>query len=104
MLEADGHRVIGIDLRDADVIADLSADEGRADAVAAALDRCDRVLDRLVAAPASVRRWMPDSLPRSLLRQRSAAYRSSPCAGRRRQAVRGPDRVKLDDAHPKPAR
>lgn len=48
MLEADGHRVIGIDLRDADVIADLSTDEGRADAIAATLDRCDGVLDGLV--------------------------------------------------------
>ena len=48
MLEADGHRVIGIDLRDTEVTADLSTDEGRADAVAETLDRCDGVLDGLV--------------------------------------------------------
>lgn len=50
MLEADGHRVIGIDLRDAEVIADLSTHEGRAAAVDAVLDRCDGVLDGLVPA------------------------------------------------------
>ena len=48
-LEKDGHRVIGVDVRDADVIADLSTPDGRAamlDAVAAA---CDGRLDGLVA-------------------------------------------------------
>ena len=34
-LEADGHRVIGIDLRDAEVIADLSTPDGRRSAVEA---------------------------------------------------------------------
>ena len=48
MLEADGHRVIGIDLRDAEVVADLASDEGRAAAVTETLDRCDGVLDGLV--------------------------------------------------------
>ena len=32
-LEADGHRVIGVDLRDADVVADMSTPEGRQSAV-----------------------------------------------------------------------
>ncbi|MEO0491945.1 MAG: SDR family oxidoreductase [Actinomycetota bacterium] len=48
MLEANGDTVIGIDLRDAEVVADLSTDDGRAAAVAAVLDRCDGVLDGLV--------------------------------------------------------
>ena len=30
VLEADGQRVIGVDLRDAEVVADLSTAEGRA--------------------------------------------------------------------------
>lgn len=47
-LEADGCRVIGIDLRDADVIADMSSAEGRAHAVAAVLEACGGVLDGLV--------------------------------------------------------
>lgn len=47
-LEANGHRVIGVDLRNADVEADLSTDAGRATAVAGVLDRCDGVLDGLV--------------------------------------------------------
>ncbi|EME15279.1 SDR family oxidoreductase [Rhodococcus triatomae] len=33
-LESDGHRVIGVDIRDADVIADLRSPQGRAQAVA----------------------------------------------------------------------
>jgi NAD(P)-dependent dehydrogenase (short-subunit alcohol dehydrogenase family) len=47
-LEGNGHRVIGVDLRNADVVADLSTDEGRAAAVAGVLDRCDGTLDGLV--------------------------------------------------------
>jgi NAD(P)-dependent dehydrogenase (short-subunit alcohol dehydrogenase family) len=47
-LRARGDRVIGVDLRDADVVADLSGDDGRADAVAAVLERCDGVLDGLI--------------------------------------------------------
>lgn len=47
-LEQDGHRVIGIDLRDADVEADLSTPEGRGKAVNKALDLCDGAMDRLV--------------------------------------------------------
>jgi len=38
-----GHHVIGVDLRDADVVADLSAPEGRDAAVAAVLERTDVV-------------------------------------------------------------
>ena len=48
MLEAAGDTVIGIDLRDAEVTADLSTDEGRTNAVEAVLNRCDGVLDGLV--------------------------------------------------------
>jgi len=47
-LEADGARVIGVDLRDAEVIADLSTAAGRADAVAGVLARCGGALDRVV--------------------------------------------------------
>ena len=49
-LENDGHTVIGIDLRDAEIIADLSTDEGRSSAVAQTLERCDGALDGLVTA------------------------------------------------------
>lgn len=48
MLEAAGHTVIGVDLRDAEVTADLSTDAGRAAAVAGVLERCEGVLDGLV--------------------------------------------------------
>ena len=47
-LTADGHRVIGVDLRDADVLADLGTAEGRAAAVAAVTDAAGGVLDGLV--------------------------------------------------------
>ncbi len=42
------HRVIGIDLRDADVDADLATADGRATAVEGVLDRCGGTLDGLV--------------------------------------------------------
>ena len=48
-LEQHGHRVIGVDVRDAEVIADLSTAEGRAAMVEAVTTACDGVLDGLVA-------------------------------------------------------
>lgn len=49
-LEKDGARVIGIDLRDAEVVADLASQEGRDAALAGVLARCEMKLDRLVVA------------------------------------------------------
>jgi NAD(P)-dependent dehydrogenase (short-subunit alcohol dehydrogenase family) len=48
LLEAGGHEVTGIDIRDAEIIADLSQPEGRAAALEQALKRCGGALDRLV--------------------------------------------------------
>jgi NAD(P)-dependent dehydrogenase (short-subunit alcohol dehydrogenase family) len=48
-LEADGHRVIGVDVRDVEVVADLATAEGRDAMVAEVLAACDGVLDGLVA-------------------------------------------------------
>lgn len=47
-LEADGDRVVGIDLRDAEVIGDLSTPAGREAAIAAALEATGGVIDRAV--------------------------------------------------------
>lgn len=47
-LQQAGHRVIGIDRRDADIVADLSTAAGRQAAVAAALEACNGTLDGLV--------------------------------------------------------
>jgi len=47
-LESDGHRVIGIDLRETEVAADLSDAEGRARAVAETLAACEGQLDGAV--------------------------------------------------------
>jgi NAD(P)-dependent dehydrogenase (short-subunit alcohol dehydrogenase family) len=47
-LRADGHDVIGVDLRDVEITADLSTPDGRDAAVAEVLRRCDGVLDHLV--------------------------------------------------------
>lgn len=47
-LLAAGHTVIGIDLRNADVEADLSTASGRAAAISAVLERCAGKLDGLV--------------------------------------------------------
>ena len=49
-LERGGHTVIGVDQRDAEVVADLSSPPGRDDAVAGVLDRCDGRLDGLLTA------------------------------------------------------
>jgi NAD(P)-dependent dehydrogenase (short-subunit alcohol dehydrogenase family) len=48
-LEADGHRVIGVDVRDAEVIADLGTTGGRAEMIDAVERACDGMLDGLVA-------------------------------------------------------
>jgi NAD(P)-dependent dehydrogenase (short-subunit alcohol dehydrogenase family) len=49
-LEANGDRVIGVDTRDAEVIADLSTPDGRSSMVAAVDSLCFGVLDGVVAA------------------------------------------------------
>ncbi|HEV7761640.1 MAG TPA: SDR family oxidoreductase [Acidimicrobiales bacterium] len=48
-LEAAGHTVIGVDVRDAEVIADLSIEAGRQAMAEAVSQRCDGVLDGVVA-------------------------------------------------------
>ncbi|QEE23397.1 SDR family oxidoreductase [Rhodanobacter glycinis] len=48
LLEAAGHHVIGVDLRNADINADLSSAEGRTRAVADVLARCEGRFDALV--------------------------------------------------------
>lgn len=47
-LESQGHTVIGVDLRDADVIADMSTPEGRQAAIDGVLAACGGRLDGLV--------------------------------------------------------
>jgi NAD(P)-dependent dehydrogenase (short-subunit alcohol dehydrogenase family) len=47
-LEADGYKTIGIDIRDVEIIADLSTAEGRQAAIAETLERCAGVLDGLL--------------------------------------------------------
>lgn len=49
-LRAAGHFVIGVDIKDADVMADLSTAEGRRAAADAVLQRCDGVLDGAILA------------------------------------------------------
>jgi len=48
-LRARDHRVITLDLHDADVVADLSTAEGRAAAVAGVIDHAGGVLDAVIA-------------------------------------------------------
>ena len=49
-LEKQGDRVIGVDLRDAEVVADLSTPEGRREAVEGVLQASGGALDRVVLA------------------------------------------------------
>ncbi|TVT38126.1 SDR family oxidoreductase [Amycolatopsis rhizosphaerae] len=48
-LRRSGSGIIGVDLRDAEVIADLSTPQGREQAVEGVLSRCDGALDGFVA-------------------------------------------------------
>ena len=48
-LERDGHRVIGLDRRDAPIVADLGTPDGRAAGIAAAREACGGSLDGLVS-------------------------------------------------------
>lgn len=59
MLRERGDRVIGVDLRDAEVCADLSTAAGRAAAVAAVTDQCGGVLDGLVTCAGLSRAGAP---------------------------------------------
>jgi NAD(P)-dependent dehydrogenase (short-subunit alcohol dehydrogenase family) len=61
-LEADGARVIGVDLRGAEVVADLSTPAGRAAAVEAVLARSGGRLDRLVLSAGVGTHVRPPSL------------------------------------------
>ncbi len=49
-LDREGHLVIGVDLHDTDVVADLSTPSGRRTAIAQVLALCDGVLDGAVLA------------------------------------------------------
>ncbi|GAA4807470.1 SDR family oxidoreductase [Nocardioides caeni] len=49
-LRRDGHTVVTVDLRDADVVADLSTPAGRVAAATSVLERCGGVLDGAVMA------------------------------------------------------
>jgi NAD(P)-dependent dehydrogenase (short-subunit alcohol dehydrogenase family) len=42
-LRAEGHRVIGVDLHDADIVADLSTPEGRSEAIGAIRESADAI-------------------------------------------------------------
>lgn len=48
LLEADGQRVVGVDLRDAEVIADLATPPGRQSAIEAVTERAEGAIDGLV--------------------------------------------------------
>jgi NAD(P)-dependent dehydrogenase (short-subunit alcohol dehydrogenase family) len=61
-LEAEGARVIGVDLRDAEVRADLSTPDGRRAAVSGVLAGCGGRLDRLVLSAGVGAHVRPPSL------------------------------------------
>jgi len=65
-LERDGARVIGVDLRDAEVVTDLGTQAGRDAAVAGVLAGCSGRLDRLVVAAGIGSHVRPPSLVASV--------------------------------------
>ena len=54
-LEADGNKTIGIDIKDAEIIADLSIQDGRKAAITETLERCGGAFDGLLLCAASTR-------------------------------------------------
>ena len=91
-LESEGFEVIGIDLRDAEVEADLSTPEGRRAAVDAVIERCAGKLDRagpVRGARRPPRRLRVDRLGQLLRRgratRRGCCRRSSAAMTRRRR-------------------
>ncbi len=59
--EKNGDNVIGIDIKDADIIADLSTKEGRASAISSVGQRCDAI-DRLILCAGLATYIRPPSL------------------------------------------
>lgn len=49
LLEAQGHRVVGVDLKDAEVVADLGTKQGRVDAANAAVEAAGGSVDAAIA-------------------------------------------------------
>ena len=65
-LQAAGHTVIGVDLRNADITGDLSTAAGRQAIVAQALERCGGTLDGLVLCAGLGAQTQPASLVTSV--------------------------------------
>lgn len=65
-LQAAGHTVIGVDLRNADITGDLSTAAGRQAIVAQALERCNGTLDGLVLCAGLGAQTQPASLVTSV--------------------------------------
>ena len=65
-LQAASHTVIGVDLRNADIIGDLSTAEGRQAVIAQALARCGGQLDGLVLCAGLGGQTQPASLVTSV--------------------------------------
>jgi len=65
-LEAEGETIIGVDVKDAEVIADLSSVSGRESAVQAVLEKCGGSLDRLVLSAGVGAHVKPPSLVASV--------------------------------------
>ncbi|WP_425953967.1 SDR family oxidoreductase [Xylanimonas sp. McL0601] len=61
VLAAQGHRVIGVDLHDADVVVDLASPEGRAGLIPGVAARTDGAIDAIVAN-AGLARETPDTV------------------------------------------
>jgi NAD(P)-dependent dehydrogenase (short-subunit alcohol dehydrogenase family) len=65
-LIAAGHLVIGIDLKNADIVGDLSTAAGRQAVIQAALERCGHQIDHLVLCAGLGAQTQPASLVTSV--------------------------------------
>ena len=100
-LTEHGHRVIGVDLRDADVEADLGTADGRQEAIGRITELCDGALDGLVTCAGLA--GLPDR-PASLLISVNYFGTVELLAGLRDVSRREPSRRRSRSARTRPPR
>ena len=83
LLESQGDRVIGVDLRDADIVADLSTPEGRAHAVREAPAMTSNVMNLATSSVSRV--FYVSTIVGALIQPLSSVKRIMPSSRRRRR-------------------
>ena len=88
-LDALGHRVITVDRREADVVADLSTTDGRRGMVDAVADRTGGVVDAVVASAGTANRGRTDLQVKFFVRSPLSTACADAARGHRPTSGRG---------------